>query len=193
MNGWIKTGLVLAFSAALTGCSTEGNKVALSEMERLRRETDKQMRLVKEQNLTLNDKLNRINARLDVIEGEYIPAVNAALDSVTAREQGFKSDLVMEVEARLSELNSDVRTLRNELAQDMTAQGKAVTDQVRENMDEFQFRVSDLEAFVQFVATRQDSVNRQIIERVDRNAGYTSFLTRWAGLSNGVEVSGPSF
>jgi len=193
MNVWIRTGLVLALGAALTGCSAEGSRVALNEMERVKRETDKQMRLVKEQNLTLNEKLNRINERLDIIENEYIPAVNASLDSVTAREQGFKSDLVMEVEGRLSEMNDNVRALKNELSREVMMQGKAVTDQVRDNLDEVQFRVSDLEAFVQFVASRQDSVNQAMIDRVDRKAGYTSFFTRWAGQSDGVEISGPSF
>ena len=45
----LMAGLGLVIIVSLAGCS-EGSKVQLAEIEKLRRDTDKQMRLVREQN-----------------------------------------------------------------------------------------------------------------------------------------------
>ncbi len=175
---WILAGLGATLAVGLLGCS-EGDKLTLAEMERLKRDVDKQMRLVKEQNLQINDKQNVLKEELRVIKEEYIPAVMVSLDSVSAKPDQVKVQMIAEVENRLRTITENVKDFKKEVNDDIVAHKSTVADSLKSRLDGYNKRISYIEDYTQFVLTQQDSVNREFANRIDKRPWYVSIIGAW--------------
>jgi hypothetical protein len=178
MSRWLMTGVSVLSLGALAGC-TESSKMTLAEMEALERRVDKQMRLVREQNEQINSNLKVIKAEMDTLKTVYIPAVAASLDSVDARREDSERRIVAEVENRIRNIADSNRQFRTDVNDGVAAQHKALTDEVTSKITEYDSRITHTEEFVNFVLARQDSVNREFANRIDKRPWYTSILGMW--------------
>lgn len=178
MSRWLMAGVSVLSLGALTGCS-ESTQMTLAEMEALERRVDKQMRLVREQNEQINDNLKVIKAEMDTLKTVYIPAVQASLDSVDSRRESANRSLVAEVENRLRTITDSNREFRTQVNDAVADQHKTLTDEVTTKLTEYNGRISHTEEFVNFVLARQDSVNREFANRIDKRPWYTSILGMW--------------
>jgi hypothetical protein len=178
INRWLVAGVGLTVVAALAGCAESG-KLTLAEMERLRRDTDKQMRLVREQNEQINAKLNVLKAEMDTITTRYIPMLSASLDSVSAKPEQARLQMITEVENRLRTITDNVRDFKTQVNENLTSQNRALTDTLRIRLNNFDARVSKSKEYVDFVLAKQDSVNREFANRIDKRPWYISILGAW--------------
>ncbi len=178
INRWLVAGVGLTVVAALAGC-TESGKMTLAEMERLRRDTDKQMRLVREQNEQINAKLNVVKAEMDTITTVYIPALNASLDSVSAKPEQSRQQMVNEVENRLRTILDNFREFKTQVSDNLVAQNRALTDTLRTRLNSFDARTAKTKEYMDFVLAKQDSINREFANRIDKRPWYTSILGAW--------------
>lgn len=178
INRWLVAGAGLAVVTTLAGC-TESGKLTMAEMERLRRDTDKQMRLVREQNEQINAKLNVLKAEMDTITTVYIPAVQVSLDSVAAKPEQTRLQLISEVENRLRTITENVKDFKTSVQEILTTQNRTLTDTLRTRINSFDARVSRTEEYVTFVLAKQDSVNREFANRIDKRPWYVSILGAW--------------
>jgi hypothetical protein len=178
MSRWLMTGVSVLSLGALAGC-TESSKMTLAEMEALERRVDKQMRLVREQNEQINSNLKVIKAEMDTLKTVYIPAVKANLDTVDARRQEAERRVIAEVDNRLRTIADSNREFRSQVNEGMASQQKALTDEVTTKLNEYNGRITHAEEFVNFVLARQDSVNREFANRIDKRPWYTSILGMW--------------
>lgn len=178
INRWLVAGVGLTVVAALAGC-TESGKLTLAEMERLRRDTDKQMRLVREQNEQINAKLNVVKAEMDTIVTVFIPALNASLDSVSAKPEIARLQMISEVENRLRTITDNIREFKQNVNDDLVAQNRALTDTLRIRLNNFDARTAKTKEYMDFVLAQQDSVNREFANRIDKRPWYVSILGAW--------------
>lgn len=178
MSRWLMAGVSVLSLGALAGC-TESSKMTLAEMEALERRVDKQMRLVREQNEQINSNLKVIKAEMDTLKTVYIPAVQASLDTVDARRQEAERRVIAEVDNRLRTITDSNREFRTAVNDAVSSQHKTLTDEVTTKLNEYNSRISNAEEFVNFVLARQDSVNREFANRIDKRPWYTSILGMW--------------
>jgi hypothetical protein len=178
INRWLVAGVGLTVVAALAGC-TESGKLTLAEMERLRRDTDKQMRLVREQNEQINAKLNVVKAEMDTITTVYIPALSASLDSVAAKPEQARLQMISEVENRLRGITDNVRDFKTLVNETLVSQNRTLTDTLRIRLNNFDARIAKTKEYVDFVLAEQDSVNREFANRIDKRPWYISILGAW--------------
>jgi chromosome segregation ATPase len=170
---WLLAGL--GFSLVLAGC-TESAQMTLAELERHKREVDKQMRLVREQNEQINAKLNVLKAEMDTIKTVYIPAVQVSLDSVAAKPDQVRIQMMSEVDNRLQTIATDYREFKTKVTETVNTNQKTLTDDLKTKVDAFEKRVSESENFVNFVLAQQDSVNREFAVRIDKRPWYRSII-----------------
>jgi len=178
VSRWLMTGLAAFAVLAVSGC-TEGNKVQLAEIEALERRVDKQMRLVREQNEQINNNLKIIKAEMDTIKTVYLPAVQVALDSVSAKPEQSRVQIIAEVDNRLRTIAESNREFRNSVKENTDASTKLLQDETRKRLDEYNSRITKSEEFVGFVLARQDSVNQEFAVRIDKRPWYKSILGMW--------------
>jgi chromosome segregation ATPase len=170
---WLLAGL--GFSFVLAGC-TESAQMTLAELERHKREVDKQMRLVREQNEQINAKLNVLKAEMDTIKTVYIPAVQVSLDSVAAKPDQVRIQMMSEVDNRLQTIATDYREFKSKVTETVQTNQKTLTDDVKSKVEAFEKRVTESENFVNFVLAQQDSVNREFAVRIDKRPWYRSII-----------------
>jgi chromosome segregation ATPase len=185
---WLLAGL--GFSLALAGC-TESAQMTLAELERHKREVDKQMRLVREQNEQINAKLNVLKAEMDTIKTVYIPAVQVSLDSVAAKPDQVRIQMISEVDNRLQTIATDYRTFKEKVTETVNTNQKAVTDEMKTKLEAFDKRITDSREFVDFVLAQQDSVNREFAVRIDKRPWYKSIIGDWQDRQRAASGSNP--
>jgi DNA repair exonuclease SbcCD ATPase subunit len=173
---WLMAGLGVAL--VLAGC-TESSKLTLAELERHKREVDKQMRLVREQNEQINSKLNLLKAEMDTIKTVYIPAVKVALDSVAAKPEQARIQTLQEVQNQLMTIRTDYREFKEKVTETVTTNDKKLNDEVRSKLDSFEKQINSAQEKVDFVLAQQDSVNREFAIRIDKRPWYKSIMGSW--------------
>ena len=125
----------------------------------------------------LNRTLNEINARVDKLQqdNDQLVAELAAYKELPDVRQEIYPEILSRfqlVNERQGEFVKSIRdsiTLRATATQDtMTARVAVMQNMLNEHM-----------AFVQFVATEQDSINRVFANRIDSRPWYVSFMGKW--------------
>lgn len=175
---WLLAGLGINIAFALLGC-TESAQLTLAELERHKRDVDKQMRLVREQNEQINTKLNVLKAEMDTIKTVYIPAVHVALESVSVKPEQARVQMLFEVENRLRGISDRVKDFSESMNESNELYTKSLTDTLRTHLTQFDNRIDYAEDFVKFVLTAQDSVNREFAVRIDKRPWYKSIIGDW--------------
>lgn len=186
----LMAGLGLAIVASLAGCS-EGSKLPLAEVEKLRRDTDKQMRLVREQNEQINDKLNLVKAQLDTIQFTYIPAVQASLDSVSRIPASTAVQIGNDVDGKIRTIRDDYKAFKEAVNQRMDATSSDLTTNIQTKLAAYEQEAAQQKALVNFVLAKQDSVNREFAVRIDKRPWYKSILGDWDDLQRQKGANNP--
>lgn len=177
-NRGLVAGVGIAILGSLAGCS-EGSRVTLAEMEKLRRETDKQMRLVREQNEQINDKLNLIKTQLDTIQTVYIPAVQASLDSVSRIPASTAVQIGNDVDGKIRTIRDDYKAFKEAVNQRLESTSTDLSTNLRTKLDQFEKDATFQKSLVDFVLAKQDSINREFAVRIDKRPWYKSILGDW--------------
>lgn len=178
LNRGLVAGLGLAIVGSLAGCS-ESNKVTLAEMERLRRDTDKQMRLVREQNEQINTNMKLIKAQLDTIQLAYIPAVQASLDSVSRIPAATAIQIGNDVDGKIRTIRDDYKEFKTSVNSRLEETSTSLATQLKTRLDTYETDAAQQKAMVDFVLAKQDSVNREFAVRIDKRPWYKSILGDW--------------
>jgi chromosome segregation ATPase len=166
-------GLVLI--SALGGC---GGRDFETELINFRDRSRAQLDVMKKQNELLNRKLNDMNARLDKLQ-ESNDRLSAELTSYVTRPEEVKLEIITEVNTRFSAAaknQEDFFTQVNTAFDDRTT---ATQDTLNTKMAAMEADLLDHSAFVKFVATAQDSINRVFASRFDSRPWYQSFMGKW--------------
>lgn len=174
----LMAGLGLVIIVSLAGCS-EGSKVQLAEIEKLRRDTDKQMRLVREQNEQINDKLNLVKTQLDTIQFTYIPAVQASLDSVSRIPASTALQIGNDVDGKIRTIRDDYKAFKEAVNQRLDTTTTDLNSNIQTKLAAYEKDAAYQSKLVKFVLTKQDSVNREFAVRIDKRPWYKSILGDW--------------
>lgn len=190
LNRGLMAGLGLVIVGSLAGCS-EGSKVTLAEMERLRRDTDKQMRLVREQNEQINNNMKLIKAQLDTIQTAYIPAVQASLDSVSRIPASTAIQIGNDVDGKIRTIRDDYKAFKESVNERLNTTSSELSTQLKTRLDSYETSAARQKAMVDFVLAKQDSVNREFATRIDKRPWYKSILGDWDDMQRSRSANTP--
>ena len=169
-------GLVLM----LPGCSKKSSidpKQFQVEITKYREESTALIDSVNAQNAALNRSLNEINARVDKLQQTN--------DQLNAEFTAYKDlpdvrlEIIPQVNTQFTLLTQSQEQFVKSLRDSITLRATATEDTMKVRTAAMQSQLAEHMAFVQFVATEQDSINRVFANRIDSRPWYVSFMGKW--------------
>jgi len=163
---------------ALVLCACEGTQEIELQLTNTRDNTKAQMDLLKKNHELVNRKLNDLNERIVKLQ-ETNDRLSGDLTTFASRPEEVKLEIIQEVNTRFDGVRREQIEFK-----------KTVEDSLKARMDRIdaglEVQVQDMEktllqhnAFVQFVATEQDSINRVFANRFDSRPWYQSYMGKW--------------
>ncbi|HET9233924.1 MAG TPA: hypothetical protein VFP10_07285 [Candidatus Eisenbacteria bacterium] len=170
----------LGLLLVLPGCSKKSSvdpKQFEVEITKYREESTALIDSVNAQNARLNRSLNEINARVDKLQQTN--------DQLNAEFTAYKDlpdirlEIIPEVTARFGIVNQAQDQFVKSIRDSITLRATATEDTMKVRTTAMQSQLAEHMAFVQFVATEQDSINRVFASRIDSRPWYVSFMGKW--------------
>ena len=125
----------------------------------------------------LNHTLNEINARVDKLQQSN--------DQLTAELAAYKElpdvrlEIIPEVTSRFQIVSTAQDQFVKSIRDSVTMRATATQDTMTARIASMQNMLNEHMAFVQFVATEQDSINRVFANKIDSRPWYVSFMGKW--------------
>jgi len=169
-------GLMLVF----WGCqkkSTVDPKQFQVEVTKYREESTALIDSVNSQNARLNRALNEINGRVDRLQ-EANDRLNAELTAYKELPD-VRAEITPQVYAQFNLVSAAQEQFVKSIRDSITLRASAMDDTLEVRTSTMQSTLAEHMAFVQFVATEQDSVNRVFANRIDSRPWYVSFMGKW--------------
>jgi len=164
----------------LSGCqkkSTVDPKQFTVEINKYREELTALIDSTNAGDARLNRTLNEINARVDKLQ--------QGNDQLTAELAAYKElpdvrlEIIPEVTSRFQIVNQAQDQFVKSIRDSITLRATATQDTMTARIAIMQNMLGEHMAFVQFVATEQDSINRVFANRIDSRPWYVSFMGKW--------------
>ena len=169
----------LGIVCVLSGCKKDpavDPKVFAAEINKYRVEQTALIDSTNASDARLNSTLNQINARVDKLQqrADSLNAVLAAYQNVP----DVRLEIIPEVTSRF-QIVSNAQTQWMKSIRDSITAATASQDTVNARVAAMQNMLNEHMAFVQFVATEQDSINRVFANKIDTRPWYVSFMGKW--------------
>jgi chromosome segregation ATPase len=173
----VYAGLGIVF--VLSGCQKQSAvdpKQFAVEINKYREEQTALIDSTNANDARLNRTLNEINARVDKLQ--------QANDQLTAELAAYKelpdvrNEIFPEVLSKYQIVGQAQEQWMKSI-RDSISTATATQDTVTARIAAMQSQLNEHMAFVQFVATEQDSINRVFANKIDTRPWYVSFMGKW--------------
>lgn len=163
-------------AGVLAGC--QGNRELKAEMVNVRDRANVQMDQLKKRNELLNRKLNDMADRVTQLQ-ESNDRLSTELAQYATRPEEVKLEIITEVNTRFAAMAKG----HDDFVTDINGRFQTKSEEIEADLDE---QLSTIEetllkhaAFVRFVSSEQDSINRVFANRFDSRPWYQSILGKW--------------
>ena len=167
---------VLGVGIALSGC--QGNRQMQQDIVNLQNTTKKQLDLLKQQNEFLNRKMNTVNTNVATLT-EKTDQLSAELSTYANRPEEVKLEIISEVNTRFEAIAAQNKEFQDEVNANFKGQQEQIDLKLQTQLDLMTKTLDKHTAFVNFVATEQDSINRVFANRFDSRPWYQSIIGKW--------------
>lgn len=168
--------LLASLLLGLTGCQQIRTNQA--DIVALKNTVNRDLELLKRQNTFMNRKLNKLQESVEEAS-EVSQDLRDELSTYANRPDEVRLEIINEVNTRfgaISTSNAQFKTEVTELLQKQSDETKARLDT---SLAEMEKTLNNHSAFVEFVATEQDSINRVFANRFDSRPWYQSIIGKW--------------
>lgn len=166
----------LGVAILFAGCGADREMQA--ELVNLKSSTKKQLDLLKQQNQFLNRKLNTVNEKVDELT-ELTTNLRAELSTYANRPEEVKLEIINEVNTRFAAIAKNQDEFKEQVQTAFQDQSKKINDDLATELEAMNKTLNKHTAFVQFVASEQDSINRVFANRFDSRPWYQSIIGKW--------------
>ncbi len=167
---------VMTVGMALTGC--QANRQMQADLINLQNSTKKQLDLLKQQNEFLNRKLNTVNSKVDDLDKSNTK-LSTDLSTFANRPEEVKLEIINEVNTRFQSIAKEQDDFKKDVADQLKAESDKMNSKLDTRLAEMDKVLNKHTAFVQFVASEQDSINRVFANRFDSRPWYQSIIGKW--------------
>lgn len=172
----VSLALVLGVGISLSGC--QGNRQMQQDLVNLQNTTKKQLDLLKQQNEFLNRKMNTVNTNVAELT-EATETLRAELATYANRPEEVKLEIISEVNTRFEAIAAQNKEFQAEVLTNFDTQRKDIDQRLQVQIDDMTKTLNKHTAFVKFVASEQDSINRVFANRFDSRPWYQSIIGKW--------------
>lgn len=171
---------------AMTGC--DRNAGIRDELFRIRDRNKAQMDVLKKSNELINRQLNDLKQRVDELQDSNDRLAGELTDYATRPEE-VKLEIITEVNTRFAAIANSQQTFMEEVNQNFTAKEAEIREGLAADIEEMENTLLEHAAFVRFVSTEQDSINRVFAARFDSRPWYQSIIGRWEDMQRQKAMS----
>jgi len=168
--------VVLGLSLATSGCQQQRQMQA--DLMNLQQSVPKQFQLLKQQNEFLNRKVNTLNEKV-----EELTKANSTLSEELAtyanRPDEVKIEIIKEVNTRFAAIAKAQSEFEANVTQTLDSRNAEITEKLDTEFADMNKVLDHHTAFVKFVASQQDSINRVFANRMDSRPWYESIIGKW--------------
>ena len=176
MHRHVSTVLLGGLLLGLTGCQQVRQNQA--DIVALTNTVNRDLELLKRQNTFMNRKLNKLQESVEEAT-EVSKDLREELSTYANRPDEVRLEIINDVNTRFAQIsksNEEFKAAVNEQFADHTA---ATKERLDTSLAEMEKILNNHSAFVQFVATEQDSINRVFANRFDSRPWYQSIIGKW--------------
>ena len=177
MKRHVLTSLVaMTMLGALAGCS--GNQEVRAEMINIRDRSNAQMDLLKKSNELMNRKLNRMSERVSDLQDSN-DRLSTELAEYATRPEEIKLEIITEVNTRFAAMAKGHDDFVDNLNSRFDTKTAEIEGELNSSLEDLAVTLTKHAAFVRFVSSEQDSINRVFATRFDNRPWYQSVLGKW--------------
>ena len=168
--------LVALAVVSLTGCGQVRKNQA--EIIALKNTVNRDLELLKRQNTFMNRKVNKLQESVDEAT-EISSDLRTELSTYANRPEEVKIEIIGEVNSRFGAILKSNEEFKAEVTEMFKQHREATETRLTESLTAMEKTLNNHTAFVQFVATEQDSINRVFANRFDSRPWYQSIIGKW--------------
>jgi hypothetical protein len=168
----------LGFGAALLAAGCSGSRDFEAELGTVRSTTRTQLDVLKKQNELLNRKLNDMNARVDEIQVSN-ERLSTDLTTYASRPDEIKIEILTEIQTTFQSLAARQQEFEANTDSLLATETRVIAESLEVKLADVDKSLAQHSAFVHFVSSEQDSINRVFANRFDSRPWYQSILGRW--------------
>jgi hypothetical protein len=185
---WLTLLIGVGFVLALTGCNR--NQEIQAELFRIRDRNKAEMDLLKKSNELLNRRYNDLKERVDKLQ-ETNDRLTGELTEYATRPEEVKLEIITEVNTRFAAIANGQQDFMTQVNADFEEKEAVIETDLVAGLDRMEKTLLQHAAFVQFVSSEQDSINRVFAGRFDSRPWYQSVLGKWADMERGKLEEAP--
>ncbi len=167
---------ILGVGAALSGC--QANREMQAELVNLKSSTKKQLDLLKQQNEFLNRKLNSLTTKVDDLT-KANSDLSDQLATYANRPEEVKLEIISEVNTRFQAIAESQKQFQQDVQDQFDQETQKLDKKLDTQLADMNKTLNKHTAFVKFVASEQDSINRVFANRFDSRPWYQSIIGKW--------------
>ena len=182
--------LTLLFGAScllvMTGCSQ--NSGVRDELFRVRDRNKAQMDILKKSNELINRELNDLNEQVVKLT-ESNDRLSGDLTEFATRPEEIKLEIITEVNTRFGAMAKSQQAFMDQVNQNFETRDTEINEALTTDVAEMEATLVEHAAFVRFVSTEQDSINRVFAMRFDSRPWYQSIIGRYEDMQRAKEAA----
>ncbi len=182
----VSLAVVLGVGMTLAGC--QGNRQMQQDLVNLQSTTKKQLDLLKQQNEFLNRKMNTVNTNVATLT-EKTDQLSAELATYANRPEEVKLEIISEVNTRFESIAANNKEFQAEVLANFKAQEEQIDQKLLVQLEDMNKTLNKHTAFVKFVASEQDSINRVFANRFDSRPWYQSIIGKWDDMERAQQTA----
>jgi len=167
---------VLGAVLVLSAC--EGTKDIELQLTNTRDNTKAQMDLLKKNHELVNRKLNDLNERIGKLQ-ETNDRLSGDLATFASRPEEVKVEIIQEVNTRFEGVRREQAEFKQTVQDTVKARMERIDAGLQAKVEAMEKNLTQHSAFVEFVATEQDSINKVFANRFDSRPWYQSYMGKW--------------
>lgn len=168
--------LLLLPLAAVAGC--QGDRELQQELLNIKNETTLQLELLNRHGAFLTEKTDMVEQQVDALS-DADRHLSREVAIYTARPDQIRREILNEVDTRGELAAERQEQFKDEIADRLDDRGRVLSEKTQNTIEQYQDALDRERAFVEFVFTQQDSMNRVFANRFADRPWYESILGTW--------------